>query len=167
MPDPAPFFDATLAWSDSTFQAPVLLAQNGEVGLPTGAPSAAGADPGGNGAAPSAGPLGGNFLLVLVGLFVIMIILTSIGPRREKKRRESMISAVKKHDRVQTVGGVIGAIVELKPDVIVLKVDESANTRITFARSAIQQVLTSSRDKNNKDSDADLDPDSATEPSSE
>jgi len=53
-----------------------------------------------------------------------------------------MISAIKKHDRVQTIGGVIGSVVEVKPDYIVLKVDESSNTRITFSRSAIAQVLT-------------------------
>ncbi len=44
---------------------------------------------------------------------------------------------------MQTVGGVIGAIVEIKPDFVVLKVDESSNTRITFARSSVQQVLSS------------------------
>ena len=59
-----------------------------------------------------------------------------------KKKRKALLSTVKKHDRVQTVGGVIGSIVEVNPDTVVLKVDESSNTRITFARSAIQQVLT-------------------------
>jgi preprotein translocase subunit YajC len=58
-----------------------------------------------------------------------------------------MLAALKKHDKVQTVGGVIGSIVELKPDYIVLKVDESANTRITFAKSAIQQVIASRGEK--------------------
>ena len=81
-------------------------------------------------------------LLILVG----MIVFSMMGQRRERKRREAMISAIKKHDRVQTVGGVIGSVVEVKPDYIVLKVDESSNTRITFARSAIQQVLTASPD---------------------
>ena len=47
------------------------------------------------------------------------------------------------HDTVQTIGGVIGSIVEVKNDSVVLKVDESSNTRITFSRSAIQQVLNS------------------------
>ena len=36
---------------------------------------------------------------------------------------------------------MIGSVVDIKTDRVVLKVDESANTRITFARSAIQQVL--------------------------
>jgi preprotein translocase subunit YajC len=124
------------------------LAQDGGIGLPgngtTGAPPAGGtsAPPAGGG-----GLFGNQFLLLLAVLMIFMIGATILGPRREKKRREAMLASIKKHDRVQTIGGVIGAIVELKPDTVVLKVDESANTRITFARSAIQQVLSSSDDK--------------------
>lgn len=70
-----------------------------------------------------------------------MILFSIMGQRRDRKKREAMISAIKKHDRVQTIGGVIGSVVEVKPDYVILKVDESSNTRITFARSAIQQVL--------------------------
>ena len=77
-------------------------------------------------------------------MVVLMLIFSMTSTRREKKRREALLSAIKKHDRVQTIGGVIGSVVEVKPDYVVLKVDESSNTRITFARSAIQQVLSSS-----------------------
>jgi preprotein translocase subunit YajC len=103
---------------------------------------------GANGAADPAGaatsrPSGGPDLMLLIMLMVVaMLIFTVWGSRRERKKREAIISAVKKHDRVQTIGGVIGSVVEVKPDYIVLKVDESSNTRITFARSAVQQVLT-------------------------
>ena len=79
---------------------------------------------------------------MLLLFLVMMILFTVLGQRRDKKKRQVMLGAVKKHDRVQTVGGVIGSIVEVKPDTIVLKVDESTNTRITFARSSIQHVLT-------------------------
>ena len=44
---------------------------------------------------------------------------------------------------MRTIGGVIGAVVEIKTDTILLKVDESSNTRMTFARDAVQQVLES------------------------
>jgi preprotein translocase subunit YajC len=42
---------------------------------------------------------------------------------------------------VQTIGGVIGTIVEVKDAEVVVKIDETTNTKIRFARSAIQQVL--------------------------
>lgn len=87
-----------------------------------------------------------GFMVVLVMMFLAMIIFSFMGQRRDRKKREAMISAVKKHDKVQTVGGLIGSVVEVKTDTIILKVDESANTRITFARSSIQQVITSATD---------------------
>lgn len=130
------------------FQLTLAQDQGGAAPLPfegttPATPSGGTTTPAGGGA-PPAGPLGGGsgLLLLMVALMVVMVIISSLGPRREKKKREAMINAVRKHDKVQTVGGVIGSIVELKPDFVVLKVDESANTRITFARSAIQQVLT-------------------------
>ncbi len=83
-----------------------------------------------------------NWFPLLIFVFVAMILFSFLGQRRDRKKKKAMINAVKKHDRVQTVGGVIGSVVELKPDTVVLKVDETSNTRITFARSAIQQVLT-------------------------
>ncbi len=99
---------------------------------------------GGTGGTPPGGLFGGSgFLVVLVLMFVVMIVFSFMGQRRDRKKREAMIGAVKKHYKGQTVGGVIGSVVEVKTDTIVLKVDESANTRITFARSSIQQVLTS------------------------
>jgi preprotein translocase subunit YajC len=73
-----------------------------------------------------------------------MIVFSMMGQKRDRKKREAMISAIKKHDRVQTIGGVIGSVVEIKPEYIVLKVDESSNTRITFSRSAIASVLSAS-----------------------
>jgi len=88
-------------------------------------------------------PRGGDstFLFMIVGLLAIMIVMTMVTSRRQKKQRESMLGALRKHDRVVTTGGIIGSVVEIKPRWIVLKVDEGSNTRITFSREAIQQVL--------------------------
>ena len=124
------------------------IAQAGATGLPTDAPAAvegAEAAPGATGGGQPSSPFGGsNFFFILIGMMVLLLVISTIGPRRERKKRDALIAAIKKHDRVQTIGGVIGSIVEVKPDFVVLKVDESSNTRIRFAKSAIQQVLESS-----------------------
>ncbi len=86
-------------------------------------------------------PFGGMFFPLLLVLLITMITFTVLGQRRDRKKKAALLNSVKKHDRVQTVGGVIGSIVEVKTDTVVLKVDETSNTRITFARSAVQQVL--------------------------
>lgn len=97
--------------------------------------------PGGTGA-PAGGPL--NFLLpIMLGFFGLIIVMQIMGGRKEKKMREQMLSSLSKHDRVQTSGGMIGTIVELKDDQVTLKVDESNNTRITFLRSAVTGILKS------------------------
>jgi preprotein translocase subunit YajC len=96
--------------------------------------------PGGTGAPPPS-IMNNSFFVIMLLLLGGMILFSIMGQRRDRKKREAMISAIKKHDRVQTIGGVIGSVVEVKPDYVILKVDESSNTRITFARSAIQQVL--------------------------
>lgn len=121
----------------------MLLAQEGPPPLPgEGEPLTT---PGGNGTqAPQAGG-GFGFIFTLMLLFLgMMLIMSIMGQRKERKKREALIASIKKHDKVQTIGGVVGTIMELKPETVVLKVDESSNTRITFARSAIQQVLKSS-----------------------
>ena len=110
----------------------------GEAGAP--ADGAASGAPGGAPAGPP--PLGGNnFFLVIFLVLGAMIIFSMMGQRRDRKKRDVMLNALKKHDKVQTIGGVVGSIVDVKKDVVVLKVDESTNARLTVARSAIQQVL--------------------------
>ncbi len=125
----------------------LILAQDGAAppapgeGVPLeGTPAGPGGGRGGGGGA-TGSPFTQFFPLILL-LLVGMILFSVFGQRRDRKKREAMIKAVKKHDRVQTIGGVIGSIVEVKSNTVVLKVDESSNTRVTFARSAIQQVLT-------------------------
>jgi preprotein translocase YajC subunit len=42
---------------------------------------------------------------------------------------------------VVTIGGIVGTVVATRDDEVVLKVDESTNTKMTFVRKAIQRVL--------------------------
>ena len=95
---------------------------------------------------------GSNFFLMLLPILLLFIIVTSMGGRKERKRRKAMISGLKKRDKVQTQGGIIGVITEMKDDEIVLKVDEGSNTKIRFARSAVQQVLRSSASESSEPS---------------
>lgn len=123
-----------------------MLAQAPPVAGDTAAPATSGgAQPIGGSGAPQQGQpqglFGGGFLFMLLGLMVFMIVMSSMGQRKEKKKRQELLNSLGKHDRVQTAGGVIGTIVELRDQEVVVKVDESTNTKIRFSRSAIQQVL--------------------------
>lgn len=118
----------------------------GTTGAPGTPGSGTGPVPGSGATGSGSGPFGGQFFFIMLLVLGGMIVFSIMGQKRDRKKREALISAIKKHDRVQTIGGVVGSVVDVKPDYVVLKVDESSNTRITFTRAAIQQVLTSSPD---------------------
>ncbi len=80
------------------------------------------------------------FMFLILGLLVFWVFIFS-GPRREKKKKKQMLAGLSKNDRVVTIGGVIGTVVEIKDNEVVLKVDESSNTRMRFSRNAIQGVV--------------------------
>jgi len=48
---------------------------------------------------------------------------------------------MKKGDKVQTIGGVFGTIVDVRDNEVVVKVDESSNVKIRFNRAAIKEVI--------------------------
>ncbi len=87
---------------------------------------------------------GGGNQGMFIGLILMLVVFYGImltSSRRDKKRRQEMLSAIKKNDRVMTIGGIIGSVVTANESEVTLKVDESANVKITFIRSAIQRVL--------------------------
>ena len=86
------------------------------------------------------------FMFLIVGLLIFWVFIFN-GPRKEKKKRAQMLAALSKNDRVVTIGGIIGTVVEMKENEVVLKVDESSNTRMRFSRSAIQSVVSEESDK--------------------
>ena len=78
-------------------------------------------------------------LLVLGGL---MIVFMSRSKKTEQNKREQMLAGMKKGDEVQTIGGEFGRVVEAREDRVLLKVDETSNTKIWYARNAIHRVVT-------------------------
>lgn len=99
---------------------------------------------GGGGGAPAKPPGGGLFALMPLFL-VLMVVMMILSGRKQKKRRKTLMSSLSKQDKVQTIGGVIGTVVELRDHDVLLNVDEGSGTRVRFAKSAIQTVLKSAR----------------------
>jgi len=80
-------------------------------------------------------------MLWLVAIFVIMYVILFRGPRRKQQQHQKMVKTLKKNDKVRTIGGIIGTVVDIKDDEITLKVDESNNTKIRVASSAVGKNL--------------------------
>jgi preprotein translocase subunit YajC len=84
---------------------------------------------------------GGNLLYTygpLVLMFVVLYFLLIRPQQKKQKTRNQMLQALKKGDKVVTIGGLHGTIMEITDDIIVLRVNDA--TKMTFDRSAINAV---------------------------
>ena len=80
-------------------------------------------------------------LVVAIGfLFYFLLIRPQ---RREQAQRQKMLDAVKKNDRVLTVGGIYGVVTNVHSEAneITIKVDESTNTKLRLTLGSIARVL--------------------------
>lgn len=82
--------------------------------------------------------------LVTFGLVFLIFYFLIIRPQNKKqKETKKMLASLKKGDRVVSIGGVHGTITSIKDDTVVMKID--SNTKMTFSRSAISNVVEQSR----------------------
>ena len=89
---------------------------------------------------------GGGFLrnmapmLLLGGGLVLLFVFMGRGRRKQEQQRREMIANLKKGDKVTSIGGIVGTVVEVREDEITVKVDENTNTRMRFARWAVRTI---------------------------
>ncbi len=75
--------------------------------------------------------------LPLILIFIIIYLFMFRGPRKKQQEHAKMVQALEKNDKVRTIGGIYGTVVDIKDDEITLKIDEANNTKIHVSRSAI------------------------------
>lgn len=79
----------------------------------------------------------GPIILILLLLWVFVI----RSKQKQEKSRKDLLGGLKKNDRIETIGGVLGTIVDVRDGEVVVKVDETTNTKMRFRRSAIHRVI--------------------------
>ncbi|MCL2066267.1 MAG: preprotein translocase subunit YajC [Treponema sp.] len=99
--------------------------------------------------APAAGAGGSaSFLTSLVPFAAIIAIFYFLIIRPQNKKRkeaEKMLSALKKGDKVVTIGGIHGTIQSVKESTVIVRVDE--NVKVEFNRSAVSNVSASVKEE--------------------
>jgi preprotein translocase subunit YajC len=100
------------------------------------APQAAGS--GGDAASNPMGSLGA--FLPLIAIFAIFYFLIIRPQSKKQKETQKMLSALKKGDKIVTIGGIHGVIQKIKESTstVIVRVDE--NTALEFSRSAVSSV---------------------------
>lgn len=76
------------------------------------------------------------WLIMLVPIVIFFFWMTRSQKKREQKRKD-MISAIKKGDKVVTIGGIHGEVTRLNEREAVLMVDKSKGIELRLSRSAI------------------------------
>lgn len=109
--------------------------------------------------APQSGAAGGSAsgqmmtTFVTFGLVILIFYFLIIRPQNKKqKEAQKMIAALKKGDKVATIGGVRGTITSVKESTVVIKVDD--NAKIEFSKNAVATVIDKKQEKEtSQDSD--------------
>ncbi len=84
-------------------------------------------------------------LPLLAGLMALFFIVVMLPERRRKADEANRLSAVKKNDRIVTIGGIHGVVAAIADnDTVTIRLDESGNTRMKIDRKAIARILTES-----------------------
>jgi len=92
--------------------------------------------------APSAQPGLQDMLIPLMGIFALFYFLILRPKRKEEQDRQSLLSSIKKNDKVSTHAGIYGTVVSVseKENEIVVKVDD--NVRLKMLKESIMRNLT-------------------------
>jgi preprotein translocase subunit YajC len=74
----------------------------------------------------------------LVLMFVVLYFLLIRPQRKRQKTRNEMLGNLKKGDKVVTIGGLHGTVLEIADTTVILRVNDV--TKLTFERSAVNAV---------------------------
>lgn len=116
-------------------QAPTTAAPapaNGGTTTSTGTPTGPGGPPPGGGIE--------SMLVMLVPMFLIFYLLIIRPENKRRKEKENLLGAIKAKDKVVTIGGLHGTVVEVDGDDVVLLVDSKKDVKMRFRRSAIDSI---------------------------
>ena len=104
--------------------------------------------------APAAG--GGNqgagsyLIFIYMGIALLWFYLFLIRPPQlQEKKRQAMLGAMKKNDRVVTTSGIYGTVISVdeNQDRIMLRIDDDKGGKVAFTKGSIARVLDGGTDK--------------------
>ncbi|WP_410772528.1 preprotein translocase subunit YajC [Fontibacillus sp. BL9] len=83
-----------------------------------------------------------SFIVPLVIMFAVFYFLLIRPQKKKQTTRNNMLNSLQKGDKIVTIGGLHGTILELADDVVVLRINDT--TKVTFDRSAISHRVSES-----------------------
>jgi preprotein translocase subunit YajC len=87
-------------------------------------------------------------IAAIIAIFYFLIIRPQ---NKKQKETQKMLAALKKGDRIVTIGGIHGIIQRVGEGTVVLKVDD--NVKIEFSRSAVSSVENAAKEPEKAEDD--------------
>jgi len=85
--------------------------------------------------------------LPLILIFVVFYFFIIRPQKKKEDQRKSMVEAVKKNDRVITIGGIHGTVTQVDDTSVLVQVDN--NTKLRFEKSSLSSVNAKESGKEN------------------
>jgi len=102
------------------------------------------AQPASKGGKPAQGGGIEGLLMLMIPLFIIWYLFLIRPQQKKAKEKEKMLSELRKGNKVMTIGGIFGEIVQIKENRVVLKTADK--TTIEVAKSAISSRIDSKKE---------------------
>ena len=83
--------------------------------------------------------MGMTSIIMLVVMFGVMYFMMIRPEKKRKKKEKAMLDALKRGDRICTIGGIYGTIMDIKDDTLTLSVGRD-NLSMVVARWAVRSV---------------------------
>jgi preprotein translocase subunit YajC len=86
-----------------------------------------------------------GFVVMMLAMFAIFYFLIIRPQQKQRKDRDSMLSSVKKGDRVVTTSGLHGTVTALSEHTVTLRVADQV--RVEFDKTALGRIVGAGTDK--------------------
>lgn len=92
-------------------------------------------------------------ILMIVGVFAVFYLLIIRPQRKKQKDTQNMLKAIKKGDKITSIGGIRGIVKNVMESSVIVEVDNKGAT-LEFSKSAIGSVDTVAPAKASKEDDS-------------
>lgn len=97
---------------------------------------------------------GGPYFLVMLAVFGVVMYFMIIRPEKKKKKeQEDLRSSLHKGDKITTIGGIMGKIVDIKDEKIVIETSED-QVRMELQKWAVMTNNTAEKEKDKRAAEA-------------
>ena len=94
-----------------------------------------------------------TMLIRMVGLFAVMYFMVIRPENKKKKEQEALRNSLHKGDKITTIGGIMGKIVDIKDDKIILEIGED-QVRLEMQKWAVMTNHTAEKEKSKRAAEA-------------